>query len=159
MTWILIRYIIQSNSSNYLASTTLSLLQTKLAEKNSKLVYFMLFTLQFQIWKSVKSSVYRGALSLTPPSCPVYALVCPPLTFGEKEGARTPVPPPGMLACLFPYSPNKLSRYSISLYLSIDLPMYLSINRTFSNLPSSADSQQLKTNWDFFAVNNEHLLN
>ena len=37
--------------SNHIASATLSLLQTKLTEKNSKLIFFMFFTLQFQILK------------------------------------------------------------------------------------------------------------
>ena len=34
--------------SNYLTSTTSSPNQTKLAEKNSKLIFLILFTLQFQ---------------------------------------------------------------------------------------------------------------
>ena len=61
--------------SKTLASTTLSLLQTKLAEKNSKLI-FMLLPLQFQIWKVTKLWVlqFTGLWGALPPSSPVYGL-------------------------------------------------------------------------------------
>ena len=66
-------------------------------------------------------------MSLTPPPVPVYALVRPPLTFGEKEGARTPVPPSACWHAYFLIPPiSYLDILFLSIYLSISLCIYLS---------------------------------
>ena len=65
--------------SNYPTSSTLSLLQTKLAEKKN--YFFMFFTLQFQILNCDRFTGLWGHCPLAPP--PLYAL---PHNTGRREG-------------------------------------------------------------------------